>query len=104
MRWELLRTMMRAWGFKYREHPALYRAPPKDTLLSQKPIRLIWTLSHTQISHPIGPWEFSSQITPFQESQTDNPFLLREWRGLAQTLPPETVLHPAIKLGICLCR
>lgn len=48
MRWERLRTMMRAWGFKYREHPTLHRAPPKDILLGQKHIRLTWTLIHTQ--------------------------------------------------------
>ena len=48
---------MRGCGFKYREHPTLYRVPPKDTLPSQKPARLTWTLGHPQTPHPIGPGE-----------------------------------------------
>lgn len=34
-RWEQLTAVMRGCGFKYREHPTLYRVPPKDTLPSQ---------------------------------------------------------------------
>lgn len=56
-RWERLKAMMRGCGFKYREHPTLYRVPPKDTLPSQKPARLTWTLGHPQTPHPIGPGE-----------------------------------------------
>lgn len=60
---------MRAWGFNYREHPTLYKAPPKHTLLRQKPIGLTWTLGHTQIPYPVIHGNLSSQITPFMEAK-----------------------------------
>lgn len=55
MGWACLKTMMRAWGFKYREHLTLSRVPPQDP--RQKPVRLPRTLGHPQTPHPTGPGE-----------------------------------------------
>lgn len=52
MAWEPSGTTMRAWGFKYREHSALYWVPFRDILPSQKPIRLTWTRGHPQTPPP----------------------------------------------------